>query len=107
MIGSENIGSRIGLALTLLVVTLVFGCRPDPNSPRGVAEQFVDAHYVRIDLPAAKGVVAGLALHKLEEEQRLTAGNAIDESTRLPTVRYRLLEEKSETDTASFVYEGT
>ena len=93
--------------LTLAVFGLLAGCRTDPNSARGVAELFVDAHYVRIDLPAAKLVVSGLALHKLEEEQRLTAGNAIDESTRMPTVRYRLLEEKNEKDTASFVFEGT
>ncbi|MBI3786588.1 MAG: hypothetical protein HY270_24625 [Deltaproteobacteria bacterium] len=93
--------------VVLSVLAWLGGCRTDPNSARGVAEKFVDAHYVRIDLPEAKGIVSGLALHKLEDEQHLTAGQIIDETTRMPTVRYRLLEEKSDADTASFVFEGT
>jgi hypothetical protein len=105
---SDNRPARAArIAAALFVIAQTISCHTDPNSPRGVAEQFVDAHYVRIDLPAAKGVVSGLALHKLEEEQRLTAGNVIDETTRMPTVRYRLLEQKNEADTASFVFEGT
>ena len=60
-----------------------------------------------IDLSAALPLCTGLALQKLHEEQRLTAGQPIDESTRKPTVRYRLLDKKDEdSDHASFVFEG-
>jgi hypothetical protein len=91
----------------VLRVLLLGACRADPNSARGVAEQFVDQHYVSINLAAAKPFCSGLALRKLEEEQRLTQGQAIDESTRLPTVRYRLIEQKEDPESATFVYEGT
>jgi hypothetical protein len=88
-------------------VLLLAACRTDPNSSRGTAEQFVDQHYVHFNLAAAKPFCSGLALRKLEDELRLTAGHAIDEGTRLPKVRYRLLEEKHDAQTASFVFEGT
>jgi hypothetical protein len=92
--------------LTALLLA-VAACRTDPNSARGMAQQFVDQHYVHFNLAAAKPFCSGLALRKLEEEQRLTAGHVIDESTRLPQVRYRLLEEKHDAQTASFIFEGT
>jgi len=88
-------------------VLLLLGCRPGADTSQGVAERFVDQHYVQIDLEAAKSFCTGLALQKLEEEQRLTQGQAIDASTRKPTVHYRLLEKTADADHASFVYEGT
>jgi hypothetical protein len=91
----------------LALALLLCGCRSDPTSARGIAEQFVDQHYVRIDLRAAKPFCSGLALKKLEHEQYLTAGQTIDEATRLPTVRYTLLQENAAGETASFVFEGT
>lgn len=79
----------------------------DPASPRGVAEHFLDAHYVQIDLPRALGFTAGVARRKVEQEIGLTAGQSIDASTRAPHVRYRLLEERSDGDAStSYVYEG-
>jgi hypothetical protein len=107
---SSLIGARrphVAVAILFVAGAGLYACRTDPNSARGVAEQFVDAHYVRIDISAAKSFATGLALHKVEEEQRLTGGQTIDESTRMPTVRYRLLEEKPGEDTTSFVFEGT
>ncbi len=95
-----------GLLLALLVV--VSACQPDERSARGIAERFLDAHYVEIDLPAAKAYCTGLALSRLEDEIRLTAGYQIDESTRKPQVRYRLLEEKPRgAGRTSFLYETT
>ena len=83
------------------------GCRSDPSSARGTAEGFLDAHYVRIDLPAALPFTAGLARHKVEDEMRLVAGQVIDETTRKPSVHYRLLEERPDGEYAvSYVYRG-
>ena len=91
--------------LLLLSLTLV-ACRPDERTAQGIAERFVDQYYVQINLAAAKPLCAGLATKKLEEEQRLTAGQAIDESTHKPTIRYKLIDKKEEGDRPSFVFEG-
>ena len=101
-----NIGAAA--AGLLVVVCLLFACRPDAQTARGTAERFLDAHYVEINLRASKIYCTGLALHKVEEEIRLTQGQAIDETTRKPSVGYRLLEEKSRNqERTSFLYEGT
>ncbi len=95
-------------ALLLCLWTLFFGgCRRDLRTARGVAEEFVDQHYVHINLQKAKEHSAGLALEKVNEEIRLTSGQAIDASTRKPKVHYRLLEKKEGERRASFLYEGT
>lgn len=99
--------SSPALIVLALLPCLLAACRTDPSSARGIAESFVDQHYVNIRLAEAKPFCTGLALRKIEEEQRLTAGQTIDESTRLPTIRYRLLEERTDAQTASFVFEGT
>jgi hypothetical protein len=81
-------------------------CQSDPRSARGVAERFLDTHYVQIDLLAAKAVCTGLALNRVEDEIRLTRGAQIDEQTRPPHVHYRLLEEKNRGEkSASLLYE--
>jgi len=92
------------LVLTLVVVA---GCQSDPQSARGVAERFIDQHYVRIDLAAARPFCVGVALKKVTDEQRLTEGQAIDASTRTPTVRYRLIETQGDPEQPSFLFEGT
>lgn len=83
------------------------GCGRDLSTAQGVVEEFVDQHYVHIDLRKAKEHTVGLALEKINEEIRLTAGHAIDASTRKPTIHYRLLEKKEGDGRASFLYEGT
>jgi len=95
--------------LAFLLLLLLFpACRSDPHSARGVAERFLDAHYVEINLQAAKPYCTGLALDHLEKEIRLTEGQTIDESTRQPQVHYRLVEEKPRgQQSVSFVYETT
>jgi len=84
-------GTVVGLCV--LAALLGAGCRPDPRTPRGAAESFLDAHYVRIDLPAALAFTADFAHQKVEDEIGLTRGQVIDETTRKPTVHYKLLEE--------------
>lgn len=93
----------------MVLCGLIFpACRPDPHSAQGVAERFLDAHYVRIDLQAAKAYCTGLALSRLENEIRLTADQPIDATTRQPRVYYDLIEEKRRSDArTSFLYEAT
>ena len=81
--------SLIGFVL----VGAISACQPDPHSPQGVAEGFLDAHYVWIDLHKAKTYCTGLALSRIEEEIRLTEGVSIDGNTRQPKVYYSLLKE--------------
>lgn len=68
-------------------------CQSDPNSPQGVAERFLDAHYVTMDLHTAKAYCTGLARKRVEEEIRLTEGQVVDANTRRPRVYYTLLKE--------------
>jgi hypothetical protein len=100
---------RHGVAPALLLsALLVAGCRAGADTPRGTAERFLDAHYVRIDLAGALEYTTDLARHKVEDELRLVQGQTIDETTRKPTVHYRLLEEHPEgTDAVNYLYRGS
>jgi len=96
--------------LTLCVAALIAsgGCRAGGDTARGVAERFLDHHYVLIDLAGAKRYCTGLALHKVEEEQGLVGDQVIDESTQRPHVSYELGEERPEgEDRSTFLYNGT
>ncbi|HSV06615.1 MAG TPA: hypothetical protein VLI07_08880 [Candidatus Binatus sp.] len=105
---SKSLSVTARLVLALVLVPVVLGCRPDPSTPRGTAERFLDAHFVHIDLPAALEFTSGLARHKVEDEIRLVAGQTIDETTRKPSVHYRLLEERPDGEQAvSFLYRGS
>ncbi len=91
----------------VLLLLLVGACRSDPSTPRGTAELFLDAHYVRIDLPAALRFTTGVAHRKVEDEIGLTAGQTIDATTRKPSVHYRLLEEHPDGEAAvNYLYRG-
>jgi hypothetical protein len=93
------------LALAALVAA---GCRPDPSTARGTAERFLDAHYVAIDLVAARELTSGLARHKVDAEVDLVRGQVIDETTRKPVVHYKLLEEHPQgEDAVNFLYLGS
>ena len=97
--------SRQYIVLALLALTAA--CRAGSDTARGVAERFIDEHYVRIDLRAAKAYCVGVARQKLEQEERLVEGYRIDEATRQPRVTYSLEEERREgTDRASYLFEG-
>ncbi|MGH7966175.1 MAG: hypothetical protein ACRERD_30865 [Candidatus Binatia bacterium] len=92
----------------MFLLLILNACSPDGQSARSIAEKFLDAHYVMINLPLAKTYSTGLALKRVEDEIRLTEGQPIDQSTRKPRVNYRLLEEKSRGEkSASFFYEAT
>jgi hypothetical protein len=93
--------------ILLLLLILMGACGRDLNTAQGVVEEFVDHHYVRIDLPKAKALAVSLALHKVDEEIRLTDGQKIDASTQKPRVHYTLIEKKEGSERSSFLYEGT
>jgi hypothetical protein len=86
---------------------MVGACGRDLGTAQGTVEEFVDQHYVHIDIAKAKQYAVGLALEKLNEEIRLTAGQAIDASTHKPKVNYQIIEKKESDKRASFLYEGT
>ncbi len=89
-------------------VVLLGGCGRGEGTPRAVAEHFLDTHYVHIDLPAARAYTEGLAQRKVDDEIRLTSGQAIDDATQVPRVHYRLLEEQIRgEDVVSYSYEAT
>lgn len=89
-------------------LVLFAACRTDVESSRGVAERFLDAHYVNIDLAAAEKLATGVAGKKIGEERRLVVGQEIDESTRKPMVHYRLLEESPDgVDRLRVLYRAT
>ena len=95
-------------AISFIIANLLLpGCSRDLGTAQGVADEFVDQHYVNIDIQKAKQFAVGLALEKLNEETRLTAGQTIDASTHKPKINYQLLEKKEGEKRASFLYEGT
>ena len=100
--------NRCRPALVILSWALFLSaCGRDLGTAQGVVEEFVDQHYVHIDLPKAKTYAVSVALEKINEEIRLTAGQQIDASTRKPKVNYQLLEKKESGRSAAFLYEGT
>ena len=93
--------------ILLLLLMFIGACGRDLSTAQGVVEEFVDHHYVAIDLAKAKTLAVSLALSKVNEEIRLTAGQTIDASSQKPRVHYRLLEKKESAERASYLYEGT
>jgi hypothetical protein len=99
--------NRFFLYVLLLPLLAITACNRDMNTAQGVVEEFVDQHYVKINLPEAKAYAVSLALNKINDEIRLTDGQKIDASTQKPRVNYKLLEKKENEKRASFLYEGT
>lgn len=83
---------------SLVVALAVLAACQSKDSPRGAAEGFLDAHYVHIDLEAAKQHCVGVARAKVEEEQRLVGDQQIDASTRRPRVTYSFVEQRDEAE---------
>jgi len=94
------------LALVCFPLLLLTACGRDINTAQGVAEEFVDQHYVNFDLPKAKHYAVSVALAKLNEEIRLTTGQQIDASTQKPKVNYKLLEKSESEKRSTYLYEG-
>jgi hypothetical protein len=96
----------IGFRAAILALFLTAACGNDLNTPQGIAEEFVDHHYVKIDLQKAKQYTVGVAQAKIDEEIRLVGGQAIDASTQKPRVNYTLLEKKECEQRSTYLFEG-
>jgi hypothetical protein len=94
-------------ALAIAIGAFAAGCGRDLNSAQGVVEEFVDQRFVQFDLGKAKLYAISVALAKVNEELRLTAGHKIDADTQKPRINYRLLEKREGDKRATFLYEGT
>jgi hypothetical protein len=81
--------------------------KSEGRAAQGVVEEFVDQRFVHFDLAKARVYTVSLALAKVNEEIRLTAGQKIDASTQKPRINYKLLEKRAGDRRASFLYEGT
>jgi hypothetical protein len=93
-------------ATLALPFVLLVACSRDLNTAQGVAEEFVDQHYVHFDLQKAKLYAVSVALAKINEEIRLTAGQPIDATTQKPRVNYSLIEKRESDKRSTFLYEG-
>ena len=93
--------------VVVLFATLALGCARAGSGPRATAEAFLDAHYVRIDLPAAVEFVSGLARDKIDKEIALTKGQEIDHSTQQPRVSYKLQRADESEASAQYAFQLT
>src|SRR5262249_4976978 len=101
-------GRRSALIAALAAVaTVSMTACPASNSPRGVVDRFITAHYMAIDLKAAEPLCTGLALDKLHEEMRLTEGQHIDASTRKPIVHYKLTAKRESPNHIEYLFRAT
>jgi len=102
-------GRRHGGVLVAVLVGLLtgMGCERDLSTSQGVVEEFLDQHYVSIDLNKSKDYTIGLARKKVDDEIRLTAGLVIDAATRKPRVYYELVEKRESRGRLSYLYELT
>ncbi len=89
-----------------LALFLTAACGHDLNTAQGVAEEFVDLYYVKIDLQKAKQYAVSVARAKIDEEIRLTSGQTIDASTQKPRINYTLLDKNEGEPRSTFLFEG-
>jgi hypothetical protein len=96
------------LSTVLFVLALIAAaCNRDLSTAQGVAEEFVDRHYVAMDLQKSKNLAVSVALEKVNEQIRMIDNQKIDAGTRKPRVNYTLVEKKETDRRASFLFEGT
>ena len=96
----------IAVRVAILGLFVAAACGNDLNTPQGIAQEFVDHHYVKIDLQKAKQYTVSVAQDKIDEEIRLTGGQAIDASTQKPRVNYTLLDKKEGDQRSTYLFEG-
>jgi len=97
--------ARIGWAV--VAVLIIAACQKSGATARGVAEDFLDSHYVAIDLEASRALCSGLARGKVEREIELTSKVAIAGDTHKPRINYSFKEARESPDRVQFVYELT
>ncbi|MGZ8433518.1 MAG: hypothetical protein ACXW6T_03915 [Candidatus Binatia bacterium] len=100
--------TKLGIFVRVSAVAffLTAACGHDLNTAQGVAQEFVDHHYVNIDLQKAKQYTVSVAQAKIDEEIRLTSGQTIDASTQKPRVNYTLLDKHEGEQRSTYLFEG-
>ena len=81
----------MAVAVAVALVVSISACR-SKDGPGAVADAFMGAYYVAIDLQAAHDLTAGLARKKLDRELELTSEAEIDGDTRKPRINFMLEE---------------
>lgn len=92
--------------VALAGVLMLPGCKP-ANTPRAVVDRFIEAHYIAINLKSSERWCTGLALDKVHREEALTAGQAIDDETRKPTIHYRLEQQRDGPNRVMYLFLAT
>ena len=92
--------------VSLFIVSLMMGACTQGNSARGVVDRFIEARYITIDQVQMQALCTGLALDKINDEMKLTQGQAIDQSTRKPVVHYSLQQTRGEGDRMTFLFKA-
>jgi hypothetical protein len=103
---AEAKGPKLKWLICLALALFATGCQP-ANTPRGVVERFIEAHYIAMNLKSSERWCTGLALDKVHKEQALTAGQAIDEETRKPVIHYKLKEQRDGRDRVMYLFLAT
>lgn len=104
----KKVTVHAGLLWSILLVAAACatGCKP-ANTPRGVVDRFIEAHYIAINLKSSERWCTGLALDKLHKEEALTAGQTIDDETRKPTIHYKLKDQRDGHDRVMYLFLAT
>jgi len=99
---------RASLRWLVFIAAMVsaLGCKP-ANTPLGVVDRFIEAHYVAINLKSSERWCTGLALDKLHKEEALTLGQAIDDETRKPVIHYKLKDQRDGQDRVIYLFLAT
>ncbi len=99
----QDLRALLVLSAALTAVGAASGCAPK-NSARGVVDRFIEKQYIAIDLKAAEPLCTGLALDRIRQELKLTAGQVIDESTRKPVIHYTLKKTRRDGGHVTFLF---
>ncbi len=96
-------------SVIVIVISFVLAGCSRGSTPEGVAEQFVEAYYVRIDQIQALEFAAALAREKLQQELQLVAqarrGGSVEQAR--PKIKYTRSDTRSEGRQVFFIYELT
>ena len=100
--------SRRGFLLSLIVpFTVSAAACSQPSPSQKVADQFMEAYYVRVSVKDASSYADGLAKEKLKGQLELLAGDGGPEPAKdIPRVTLNLIDKKNPSATeAIYVYE--
>jgi hypothetical protein len=91
--------------LVLVLAAVAGGCGRGPSTPaEKTANAFMEAYYVRADLPAASKLADGLALSKIAGSEALREGLSVDAAAHQPKVSFDLAGSRAGGEEAEYVY---